>query len=162
MKRVHGILVVLVCLLVSFGAHADEVLWNKPNVAPYTGTPETALAQMASLVHEQSVWDELLVMAQTRKGCTHTKLVPGLQLAAMMSGKDRLIPNVRVGDWPGTTKHPTGAWSCRVERDGIEYYVLIPDVCGNIALVVIRNGICVPNPNNCEGDCATYAQEHVS
>jgi len=161
MTCVRGILAVLVCLLVSFGAHA-EVLWNKPRVAPYTGTPELALEKMAGLVHEQNVWDTLLVMVRTREGCTRTSLVPGLQMAAMMSGKDIVLPNVRVGDWAGTTTYPTGAWSCRAVRDGIEYYVLIPDVCGNIALVVIRSGICVPNPERCEGDCATYAQKYIS
>ncbi len=160
MKYIRGTLVVLTCLLASFGARA-EVLWNKPNVAPYTGTAAFALDLMADML-PQEVLERLLGMLQTYNGCTRTMLVPGLQLTGMMSGRDRLIPNVRVGDWPGTTKHPTGAWSCRTELNGVEYYVLVPDVCGNIALVVVRNGICVPNPQDCDSDCATYAKKYIS
>lgn len=155
------IMVAILMTMFSGGAQA-EILWNKPNVMPYTGTPDLALGKMVKLVPDAGVWAQLLVMAKTKEGCTRSVLVPGLQMAAMMSGQDKVLPNVRVGEWARTAAYPTGTWSCRVEHQGVEYYLLIPDACGNIALVVIQKGVCIPNPAACDRDCAVYVQEYIS
>lgn len=152
---------VLMGLMLSFSVHA-EILWGKPRVAPYTGTPALALGLMKPLL-PTPVLGRLLIMAETKRGCTRTVAFPGLQLTAMMSGADKLLPNVRVGDWPQTMPDlPAGAWRCHVHSQGVDYYIIIFDVCNNISLVIMRDGVCIPNPNVCDRDCETYARAYVS
>lgn len=135
------------------------IMWNQPNVAPYKGGNELAFDKMSDLMPER-VADYLLAKVKAAQG-TRTKLVPGLQLTAMMSGKDRLLPNVVVGDWARTRPDlPNGAWMFHVHNEDTDYYVVVPDVCGNISLIVMVGGVCVPNPNAC--DCDAYVRQYVS
>lgn len=144
------------------GAASSSILWNQPNVAPYTGGARLALEKMRNLMPER-VETAFLRKIEARQEGVRDRLVPGLQLAAMMSGADRLLPNVVVGDWPITRSDLSPyAMKYHVRNGDTDYYFLVPEVCNNCSLLVLLNGVCIPNPTACSRDCAEYARQFVS
>ncbi len=170
-------------LLVSPEAHSDTV-WNKPNIAPYLTKeelkkPQIVLAKIGEALDIVVVQNlvpklegarlkemgaKLLLSNERPEDCRRSVIPVGMQITMMSSGADKYIPNAIAGPWAGMPGANNGAWMCRVSvpSRNQEVYLVIPDVCANISLIVMQNGVCIKNPYACDGDCATYAKEFVS
>lgn len=148
-KSLIAALVGMLALLPSVTSAAVSLHWKNPGADPYIGTSQHALELLGKrLAIPAHVRAAMLPMLQTGEGCSQDEIPDGYVFDAMMYGKDIIKTNV-VADthlWP--TDAPRTALMCKVRVGGVEYVLVRPVVCGNIAIKVIKiQDDCIPCPS---------------